>query len=218
MGKLIVLEGTDGSGKATQTQLLCDKFAAAGKKFIKLEFPRYNNESSALVRLYLGGAFGENPDDVNAYAASTFFAVDRYASFMEQWKKWYEEGGLVITDRYTTSNAVHQASKLPDSERDEYVDWLFNFEYELMGIPKPDVVIYLDMPTDITGKMMTDRGNEKDIHEKNSDYLARCRQNALGIAEKCGWNVINCAKDGHARTREDIAEEIYSAVSAVLEV
>lgn len=220
MGKLIVIEGTDGSGKATQTGLLVKYFEEKGETVKRLEFPRYKEESSALVRLYLAGEFGKSADDVNAYAASTFYAVDRFASFKQDWGEHYLGGGLVITDRYTTSNAVHQAPKLPEGERESYVSWLFDFEYRLMGLPEPDVVIYLDMPTDITEKMMAERrkttGDAGDIHENDEEYLARCRSYALKVAKENGWHVLSCGKDGEPRTIEDIHEEILSVVNSAL--
>ena len=153
-GKLIVFEGTDGSGKATQSRLLCEELTRRGIPFRKLEFPRYQEESSALIRLYLGGAFGDKPGDVNAYAASVFYSVDRYASYKQDWGAYYEQGGLVIADRYTTSNAVHQTGKLPPKQRDGFLDWLFDFEYRLLGLPEPTRVLYLDMPTEATEQMM----------------------------------------------------------------
>ena len=154
MGKLIVFEGTDGSGKATQSALLCQELEKRGIAFRKLEFPRYQEESSALFRLYLGGAFGSDPDDVNAYAASTFYSVDRYASYKQDWGGFYEAGGLLIADRYTTSNAVHQTGKLPQEKRDAFLDWLFDFEYHPLGLPEPTRVLYLDMPVEATEQMM----------------------------------------------------------------
>lgn len=156
-GKLIVFEGTDGSGKATQSKLLFERLQREGIDCRKLNFPRYGEKSAALVELYLGGAFGTHPSDVNAYAASTFYSVDRYASYKQDWGKYYEAGGLLIADRYTTSNAVHQAGKLPDGEREKYLDWLFGFEYGLLGLPEPSLVFYLDVPTELTEKMMRER-------------------------------------------------------------
>ena len=167
-GKLIVFEGTDGSGKATQTKLLFERLEREGKAVRRLTFPRYDKDSSMLVHMYLGGEFGSNPGDVNAYAASTFYAVDRYASSKEDWGAWYENGGLLVTDRYTTSNAVHQTSKLPEGERKAYLDWLFHFEYKLMGLPRPDLVIYLDLPTELSAALRRQReestGTHADIH------------------------------------------------------
>ena len=182
-GKLIVFEGTDGSGKATQSRLLCEELTRRGIPFRKLEFPRYQEESSALIRLYLGGAFGDKPGDVNAYAASVFYSVDRYASYKQDWGAYYEQGGLVIADRYTTSNAVHQTGKLPPEQRDGFLDWLFDFEYRLLGLPEPTRVLYLDMPTEATEQMMRLREaathTTADIHEKDEEYLRRCRENGL---------------------------------------
>ena len=128
-GKLIVFEGTDGSGKATQTALLCRYLEGAGVPYRKITFPRYGQPSAAMVQAYLGGELGKHPGDVNAYAATLFYAVDRYASYKQDWGGFYENGGLIVADRYTTSNAVHQASKLPDGERETYLDWLFDLEY-----------------------------------------------------------------------------------------
>lgn len=221
MGKLIVLEGTDGSGKSTQFQRMVEHLQLDGKDFRRLVFPRYKEESSALIRLYLGGAFGTKPSDVNGYAASAFYAVDRYASYKQDWGNWYEEGGLVISDRYTTSNAVHQTAKEPEENRQEFLRWLYEFEYDRLGLPKPDLVIYLDVPTDFTEKLMRQResstGTQADIHEKDMEYLATCRQTGRMAADFYGWKVIHCVHDGAMRTIEDIHEEIYGYVKACLE-
>ena len=219
-GRLIVLEGTDGSGKSTQFSLLCRRMEEAGKPFHRIVFPQYQEPSSALLRMYLGGEFGSHPDDVNAYAASTFYSVDRYASYKQDWGKYYEAGGLLIADRYTTSNAVHQAGKLPDGEREKYLDWLFGFEYDLLGLPEPALVFYLDVPTELTEKMM--RGREQatntkaDIHEQDAAYLRACRENAKKVVERCGWQRIDCSKNGEMRSIEDIHEEIYRRVTELL--
>ena len=219
-GKLIVFEGTDGSGKATQSKLLFERLQREGVDCRKLNFPRYGEKSAALVELYLGGAFGTHPSDVNAYAASTFYSVDRYASYKQDWGKYYEAGGLLIADRYTTSNAVHQAGKLPDGEREKYLDWLFDFEYGLLGLPEPSLVFYLDVPTELTEKMMREReqatNTKADIHEQDEAYLRACRENAKKVAERCSWRRIDCSKDGAMRTVEDIHEEIYRRVMELL--
>ena len=221
MGKLIVIEGTDGSGKSTQFKQLVQRLEAENKPFRRLVFPRYSEESSALIRLYLGGAFGTKPSDVNAYAASAFYAVDRYASYKQDWGQWYEAGGLVISDRYTTSNAVHQASKEPAETQRTFLHWLYDFECDKLGLPKPDLVIYLDVPTDYTEKMMRHREAETntkaDIHEKDMAYLATCRRSGRTAAEYYGWKIINCVQDGSMRSIEDIHTEIYRLVSACLE-
>lgn len=221
MGKLIVIEGTDGSGKSTQFRLLTDRLESEQVKFQKLVFPQYSEPSSALIRMYLGGEFGKSPSDVNAYAASAFYSVDRYASYRKVWGKWYEEGGLVVSDRYTTSNAVHQASKEPENKREDFLNWLYDFEYDKLGLPRPDLVIYLDVPTDFTEKMLRHRESETnthaDIHEQDMQYLATCRRMGRAAAEHYGWTVIQCVRDGAMRSMEDIHEEIYRHVAACLE-
>ena len=222
MGKLIVIEGTDGSGKSTQFRLLSEHLERDSVKFKHLVFPRYSEESSALIRMYLGGQFGTSPSDVNAYAASAFYAVDRYASYKMDWGQWYESGGLVLSDRYTTSNAVHQASKETGVDRQAYLKWLYEFEYDKLGLPRPDLTIYLDVPTDFTEKLL--RGREQatntkaDIHEKDLQYLATCRQCGKEAAAFYNWTVIQCVRDGAMRTMEDIHQEIYAAVKQCLEV
>ena len=219
-GKLIVFEGTDGSGKATQSRLLCERLGREGIDCRKLDFPRYGEKSAALVELYLSGAFGSHPDDVNAYAASSFYAVDRYASYKQDWGGYYEAGGLLIADRYTTSNAVHQASKLPDGERERFLDWLFDYEYRLLGLPAPTLVFYLDVPTEVTEKLMREReqmtNTSADIHEADDAYLRACRENARRVAVRCGWQRIDCTKDGAMRGIDDIHEEICARVRALL--
>ena len=221
MGKLIVIEGTDGSGKSTQFRLLTQRLEQEGRAFRQLEFPQYSEPSSALIKMYLGGEFGTKPSDVNSYAASVFFAVDRYASYKKVWGQWYEEGGLVLSARYTTSNAVHQASKEPEEKQLDFLGWLYEFEYEKMGLPRPDLVIYLDVPTDFTEKMMRSReaatNTSADIHEQDLAYLATCRRTGKAAAAYYGWTVINCVKDNQMRSIEDIHEEIYRYVAACLE-
>jgi dTMP kinase len=221
MGKLIVLEGTDGSGKSTQFALMIQRLEDQHTPFKRVVFPRYNEPSSALIRMYLGGDFGSNPNDVNSYAASAFYAVDRYASYKQDWGAWYEAGGLVLCDRYTTSNAVHQASKETGIARDTFLHWLYDFEYERLGLPKPDLIIYLDVPTDFTRQLMRGReeklGTHADIHEQDLDYLATCRNAGRAAADYYGWTVIQCVKDGVMRSVEDIHEEIFAHVAKLLE-
>lgn len=221
MGKLIVIEGTDGSGKSTQFKKLTEHLTADGKVFQKLVFPQYSEPSSALIRMYLGGEFGTNPSDVNAYAASAFYAVDRYASYQKAWGNWYKEGGLVLSDRYTTSNAVHQASKEPKERQPEFLKWLYEFEYDRLGLPCPDLVIYLDVPTDFTEKLLRSReaatNTYADIHEQDMQYLATCRETGRTAAKYYGWSVISCVRDGEMRSIEDIHEEIYRLVKNCLE-
>ena len=211
-GKLIVIEGLDGSGKATQAKLLAQELRRQGREVRQVSFPDYKSDSSALIKMYLSGAFGSKPDDVNAYAASSFFAVDRYASYKSDWGAFYDRGGIVIADRYTTSNAVHQCSKLPKEQWDGYLDWLFRFEYEQMGIPAPDVVIYLRVDPAVSQKLMTERyhGDEgkKDIHESDMEYLNRSRLAAEYCAQKLGWKTIPCTEAGAMRTVEEIHRDV----------
>ena len=219
-GKLIVFEGTDGSGKSTQFKLLCQRLEQEDISFRRLVFPQYQEPSSALLRMYLGGEFGSHPSDVNPYAASTFYAVDRYASWKKVWGDYYRNGGLVLSDRYTTSNAVHQASKLPEGERREFLDWLFDLEYHRMGLPAPDLVLYLDLPTEVSEKMLRRReqatATAADIHEQDGDYLRRCRESARQIARDLGWSVVDCAAGDAPRTVEDIRQEVLRRAEPLL--
>ncbi len=221
MGKLIVIEGTDGSGKSTQFRLLTERLAAEHRDFRRLVFPRYSEPSSALIRMYLGGEFGTNPTDVNAYAASAFYAVDRYASYKLDWGQWYHDGGLVLSDRYTTSNAVHQTSKEPPERRAAFLKWLYEFEYDRLGLPRPDLVLYLDVPTGFTEKLLRrreqDTHTKADIHEQDTAYLATCREIGRAAAEYYGWAVISCVSGEEMRSISDIHEEIYRHVAACLE-
>ena len=221
MGKLIVIEGTDGSGKSTQFRLLTERLEQEGHTFQKLVFPQYAEPSSALIRMYLGGEFGSSPSDVNAYAASAFYAVDRYASYKKVWGDWYENGGLIVSDRYTTSNAVHQASKEPAETQQAFLKWLYDFEYDKLGLPRPDLTLYLDVPTDFTEQMMRrreqDTNTQADIHEQDMQYLATCRRTGKAAAEYYGWTVIQCVREGKMRSIEDIHQEICRHVAACLE-
>ena len=221
-GKLIVFEGTDGSGKSTQFRLLCQRLEAEGTPFRRLIFPQYSEPSSALIRMYLGGEFGSHPADVNPYAASTFYAVDRYASWKKVWGDWYRGGGLVLSDRYTTSNAVHQASKLPEDQWEDFFRWLFDFECSKLGLPRPDLVVWLDMPTDRAVELLrrpeAATHTHGDIHEVDTGYLALCRRTALRAAECLGWVRVPCVDpSGALRSVEDIQQEIWGRVAPVLD-
>ncbi len=215
-GKLIVLEGLDGSGKATQTALLCKGLEQRGLPLKHISFPDYGQPSSALVKMYLAGEFGKNPDDVNAYAASSFYAVDRFASYATFWKTDYQEGKIIVADRYVTSNLVFQMAKAPREDWDTYMGWVDDFEYGKLGLPRPDVTLYLDMPPQISQKLLTGRyhGDEqkKDIHESNRVYLEHCRESASYAAKKLRWRVINCARGDNARSIEEIHEEIMRII------
>ena len=216
MGKLVVIEGLDGSGKSTQLDLLYENLKKHGIECRAVSFPDYDNPSSTLVKMYLNGNFGTNPNDVNAYAASVFYTVDRYASYKAKWGEYYKNGGTVVSGRYTTSNAVHQASKLSEDKWEDFLSWLYDFEYNKIGIPKPDKVIFLDMPVEVSQKLLTKRyegdNSKKDIHESDTEYLDRCRKAAIFTANYSGWEIIPCADCGEARSIEDIANDVLNSV------
>ncbi|HZJ78642.1 MAG TPA: deoxynucleoside kinase [Clostridia bacterium] len=215
-GKLIVIEGLDGSGKSTQIELLKKRLEGYGSQIRQIKLPDYDSPSSALVKMYLAGDFGKLPSDVNAYAASCFYAADRYANYKIKWADDYNNGKCIIADRYTTSNAYHQSLKLPKEEWGYFFDWLEDFEYNKIGIPKPDIVIYLDMPIDISQELMSKRyeGNQlkKDIHEVNVDYLNKCREAALFSCKHYGWKLISCAENGKPLPIKEINNKIFRLV------
>ena len=199
--RLVVIEGLDGSGKSTQFEIIDSIFAQNNIPHKSISFPDYNNPSSSLVKMYLGGEFSQNAEDINAYAASSFYAVDRYASFKLIWEDAYNNGDIILASRYVTSNAIYQMVKCKKNEWDSYLDWLYEYEYEKLGLPKPDLVIFLDMPVEVSQRLMTSRydGDEskKDIHEVNVEFLKNCREAALYAADKQNWKIINCS-DGKA--------------------
>lgn len=220
-GKLIIIEAGDGCGKATQTQALFEHLQQDGRKIHKVEFPDYGSDSSALIKLYLSGAFGSQAGDVNAYAASTFFAVDRYASFRMKWKKWYDDGDIILADRYTTSNMVHQAVKLTDdAERERFLAWLWDLEFVKMGLPVPDAVVFLNMPPEISNELIAKRAaaqhTAKDIHEQDSAYLQRCHRAYCELAAKYGWFTVDCSQAGRLRSVAEIHEDVYNYIAKVL--
>ena len=222
-GKLIIIEsGSDASGKATQSKKLYERLISEGYNCMKITFPDYESESSALVKMYLRGDFGSNPNDVSPYVASTFYAADRYASFKTKWEKFYNEGGIIISDRYTTSNMVHQAAKMDEEEKEKFLNWLWDLEFNLYGIPVPDEVIFLDVDPMVSQELMKNRLNkitgeeQKDIHESNKEYLVKSYNNSLKIAEKYNWNKVICTEERSLRTIDDIHEEIYKKVKNII--
>lgn len=223
MGKLIVIEGTDSSGKETQTKRLFEKLEEKGLKVKKISFPNYDSPACEPVKMYLAGAFGEDAMKVNPYPVSTMYAIDRYASFKTDWEKFYNEDGIIVTDRYVTSNMVHQASKIRDlDEKKKYLNWLEDLEYEKMGIPRPDLVIFLNMPTDMAVKLMAERKNKitgeekKDIHERDKEYLKESHANACKVANIYNWKEIKCSDGDRIKTIEEIGEEVFSLVEKVV--
>jgi len=216
LGKLVVFEGIDGSGKSTQYDLLCNRLASEGLDFMHIRFPRYSEPSSSLLRMYLGGEFGDDPDAVNAYAASSFYAVDRFASFAQDWREFYEADGLVLTDRYSTSNAIHQGAKLPPEKRESFFKWLYEYEFDLLGLPAPDLVIFMDIEAARAARRLHNRQTETDttgdIHEKDLQYLKQCVLCGEQAAELYGWHRIRCFPDGTERSETDLHEEIYDLI------
>ena len=216
-GRFIVIEGLDGSGKATQTEILKNYLESKGEKVRKLSFPDYNNPSSSLVKMYLAGEFGDNPADVNAYAASAFYTVDRAASYLKFWKADYEGGTVILADRYATSNIIYQMSKLPREEWDSFIDFQESLEYEKIRVPKPDLIIYLDVEPEVSQRLLSGRysGDEsrKDLHEKNIGFLLECRESALYAAERLGWVRISCTENGSMRTIDDISNDILRVIN-----
>jgi dTMP kinase len=213
---LIIIEGLDGSGKSTQTELLENYLAEKGVDFKKIKLPDYDSASSTLVKMYLAGEFGKSAEDVNAYAAGALYAVDRFASYKLRWEEDYKAGTLILADRYATSNSIYQMEKISEDKWDEYLEWSEDFEYNKIGIPKPDLVIYLDMPVDVSQKLMTHRydGDEgkKDIHEANTEFLERCRKSALYTAHKQGWAVIPCSDGENPLPIEEIHKTVVDFV------
>ena len=220
MGKLIVFEGIDGSGKSTQFHTMCDRLSTEGRQFKHVVFPRYDKPSSALVKMYLAGDFGKDPDSVNAYAASSFYAVDRYASFVQDWRDYYESGGLILTDRYTTSNALHQGAKMPTEQRESFFKWLYGYEFELIGLPEPDVVVFMNIEAPYAAKRLrlrqTKTGTGADIHEQDLTYLTNCAQCGSQAAALFNWCIIDCISYGLDRSENDIHDEIYCSIFSKL--
>ena len=221
-GRLIVIEGLDGSGKATQAKRLAAALQQHGKRVREISFPNYDSDSSALVKMYLSGAFGIQPGDVNAYAASSFYAVDRYAGMKQDWGAFYDSGGILIADRYTTSNAVHQCCKLPGAQWDAYLDWLFDYEYRLLGLPTPDLVVYLRLGIETSQRLMSERyhGDEKkkDIHESNLYYLEQAHLAADYCASKYNWKTVECAERGSLRCIDEIGADVWNMAARTIEL
>lgn len=223
MGKIIVIEGTDSSGKQTQSELLYEKLREMGKNVKKISFPNYESRACEPVKMYLAGEFGSDPIKINPYPISTMYAIDRYASFRTEWGNFYQEGGVIITDRYTTSNMVHQASKISDhEEKITYLKWLEDLEYDKINIPRPDMVIFLNMPTEFALKLMAERKNKitgeekKDIHESDRDYLQKSHDNACEVAKLQGWKEVSCVERDRIKTIEEINREILELVKELV--
>lgn len=214
MGYLMVVDGLDGSGKSTQLEQLSERLKNTDRPFRRISFPDYDSPSSALVRMYLRGDFGGAPGDVNAYASSSFYAVDRFASYKTGWERDYRAGALILAARYTTSNAIHQMPKLPKDQWDGYLRWMEHYEYDLLGLPRPDLTVFLDMPPEVAEQLILARYQgdpaKKDIHERDAAYLRSCREAALHAAERLNWIVIKCAENNRPLPPEQITEQIFA--------
>ena len=223
MGKLFVIDGTDGSGKQTQLEKLKQRLTQEKIEFKSVSFPNYESPSSSLVKIYLNGELSEDPKEISPYIASTFYAADRYITFKKEYEEYYKNGGIIIADRYTTSNMVHQAGKIKDDkEREKFLNWLWDFEFNLYGLPIPTEVFFLNMPTEYALKLMENRKNKitkeekKDIHERNQEHMKDAYNEACKLSKKYNWKEIKCVKDGKIRTIEDIHEEIYQEIKSKL--
>lgn len=219
MGKLFVIDGTDASGKQTQLQKLKERFDKENIKYKSVSFPNYESQSSSLVKIYLNGELSDDPKKISPYIASTFYAADRYITFKKEYEEYYNNGGIILADRYTTSNMVHQAGKIKDDEeRKKFLEWLWDFEFNLYGLPVPTKVIFLNMPTEYAIKLMENRKNKitnedkKDIHEKSKEHLQDAYKEACKLAKKYNWYEVNCIKDNNIRSIDDIHEEIYKEI------
>ena len=217
MGKLFVIDGTDGSGKQTQFEKITERLKKEGKDIRVVSFPNYESESSSLVKMYLSGKFGENAKEISPYIASTFYAADRYATYKTEYEEYYKNGGIILADRYTTANMVHQAGKIKDiKEREKFLEWLWDFEFNLYGLPVPTKAFFLNMPTEYAIKLMENRENKithenkKDIHERDASHLKDAYEAACSLVDKYDWYEVKCVKNGEIRSIEDIHEEIYN--------
>ena len=223
MGKLFVIDGTDGSGKQTQFNKLKERLDKENIEYKVASFPNYDNPSSSLVKMYLSGDFGENAKDVSPYIASTFYAADRYATYKTSLEKFYNEGGIILVDRYTTSNMIHQAGKIQDKEeREKFLDWLWDFEFNLYGIPVPTKTFFLNMPTEVAVELMKDRENKfshtqtKDIHERDVNHLRESYNAAVDLVEKYDWKEIRCVENDRLKTIDEIHEEIWKEIKSYI--
>lgn len=219
MGKLFVIDGTDGSGKQTQLNKLKERFDKEGINYKSVSFPNYESPSSSLVKIYLNGELSENPNDISPYIASTFYAADRYITFKKEYEEFYNNGGIILADRYTTANMVHQTGKISDrEEREKFLNWLWDFEFKLYGLPVPNEVFFLKMPPEKSFELMANRENKftheakKDIHERDKQHIIDSFNAACYVAEKYNWYTINCVKEDRIRTIEDIHNEIYNEI------
>ena len=219
MGKIFVIDGTDGSGKQTQFMKLQERLTKENINYKTVSFPNYDSPSSSLVKMYLSGEFGTDAKKISPYIASTFYAADRYATYKKDLEEYYNNGGIILADRYTTANMVHQAGKIADkTERKKFLDWLCDFEFNMYGLPVPTEVFFLNMPVEKSLELIKNRENkfthnaQKDIHESDEKHIIDSYNAACDVAIKYNWYTIECIKDGSLRTIEDIHEEIFKEI------
>lgn len=220
MSKIIVIDGLDGCGKSTQLEILSNKLNDLNINHKTISFPCYDMPTSIFVKKYLNGEFSKNATDVNSYTASSFYALDRYASYNLDWGKDYKQGTLILSGRYISSNLIHQMVKMPFNEWDSFSEWLYDFECNKLGLPNADMTIFLDMPIEISQQLLSMRYNgdnsKKDIHEKDIEYLKSCRKSALYSAKKFGWKVISCNDGEKVRSIEEISKDILKLLEGIL--
>lgn len=223
MGYFIAIDGLDGSGKKTQSDRLAAYLKERGYRVRELDFPVYESDSSYFVKMYLNGELGKNPADTNAYAASMFFAADRYVSYRRDWCDDYNDPDtVIIANRYTTANAIHQLSKLPREMWEDFLTWLFDFEFNRLGLPSPDLVLFLLLPPQISLKMVDSRSNEtgrrKDIHELDRSHMDNSYRAGIYAADVLGWCRIDCADSASEsmRSRDEIFSDIIERVGKLL--
>lgn len=228
MKKIFVIEGTDGSGKQTQTQKIYERLLKENRKVFKTSFPNYDSQSSGPVKEYLSGNISKNPDDISAKAASMFYAVDRYITYKENIEKYYlDNETIILFDRYVSSNLLHQGGKILKltndySKLDEFANWISEREFKDLALPEPTQVFFLYVPVEYTLKLMKERANKfthdskKDIHEMDTEHLKNAAKSGLYLAKKLGWYIVDCVKDGKLRTIEDIHNEIYNVIESKL--
>ncbi len=215
MGKLVVIEGADGSGKATQTTRLYERLRNLRVNVLRVSFPNYESESSALIKMYLRGDFGGNPESVNPYASAMFYAVDRFASF-QTWKDFYEDGGIILADRYFASNMAHQAVKFNRKmDREKFWNWVEDIEIKKFQLPRPNLTIFLDMPPEISAMLRQKRGRT-DLHESDYNYMVKSYKMYVELSQKYKWETIKCAENNFARSSLDIEQDIFRLVEEML--
>lgn len=222
-GIIISIEGTDGAGKHTQQQLLMESLKQEGYSVVNQSFPNYESDSAKPVQMYLAGEFGNNANSLNAYQASVLFAVDRLCTYKKSLESHYDNGEILLFDRYVQSNFIHQCSKIDDPEKKlEFIKWEENLEYDTLGLPKPDLTFFIEMPIEKSLELAKARGEykagtKKDIHEEDSNYMQKSYNNGLNLAKQLGWTLIHCVDENdNLKTIDEIHQEILKKTKEYL--